>query len=167
MTELARKRPEFRNINAIRDLPGYRLPVAGMVSILHRVSGVLMFALLPFIIWLFDTSLSSEISFARFRSAFTNGLWILPGLAINLVALALIWAYLHHFIAGIGQCQQRVKKSFGAAAGNDDLAPVGPCHLDRQPVVDGGAGRQAVRALLMKQFDAHPRPAAHYNTSGN
>ncbi|HMA08940.1 MAG TPA: succinate dehydrogenase, cytochrome b556 subunit [Ramlibacter sp.] len=101
MTELAKKRTEFRNINAIRDLPGYRLPVAGIVSILHRVSGVLMFVLLPFIIWLFDTSLSSEISFARFRSAFTNGLWIFPGFVIKLVALALIWAYLHHLFAGL------------------------------------------------------------------
>ena len=60
MTELAKKRPEFRNINALTDLPSYRLPAAGWVSILHRVSGVLMFLLLPFIIWMFDTSLSSE-----------------------------------------------------------------------------------------------------------
>ena len=98
---VASKRPEFRNINAFTDLPSYRLPVAGWVSILHRVSGVLMFALLPFIIWLFDTSLSSEISFARFRSAFTSGLWIFPGFLIKLVALALIWAYLQHFFAGL------------------------------------------------------------------
>jgi succinate dehydrogenase / fumarate reductase cytochrome b subunit len=46
-TELAKKRPEFRNINAFKDLPTYRLPAAGIVSILHRVSGVLMFVLLP------------------------------------------------------------------------------------------------------------------------
>jgi len=101
MTELAKKRPEFRNINALTDLPTYRLPAAGVVSILHRLSGVLMFVLMPFIIWMFDTSLSSEISFARFTAAFSNGLWFLPGWLIKLVALALIWAYLHHFIAGI------------------------------------------------------------------
>ena len=101
MTEPAKKRPEFRNINALTDLPGYRLPAAGIVSILHRVSGVLMFVLLPFIIWLFDTSLSSEISFGRFRAAFTGGLWIFPGFLIKLVALTLIWAYLHHLIAGL------------------------------------------------------------------
>jgi succinate dehydrogenase / fumarate reductase, cytochrome b subunit len=101
MTELAKKRPEFRNINAFSDLPSYRLPAAGWVSILHRVSGVLMFVLMPFIIWMFDTSLSSEISFARFRSAFNNGLWFIPGVLVKLVALALIWAYLHHFIAGV------------------------------------------------------------------
>jgi len=101
MTELAKKRPEFRNINALTDLPSYRLPLAGIVSILHRVSGVLMFLLMPFIIWMFDTSLSSEISFARFKAAFNSGLWFFPGWFIKLVALGLIWAYLHHFIAGL------------------------------------------------------------------
>src|SRR3569832_2646933 len=100
MTELAKKRPEFRNINAFRDLPTYRLPAAGWVSILHRISGVLMFVLMPFIIWLFDTSVSSEYSFAKFRSAFGNGLGFVPALVVKLVVLALIWAYLHRFIAG-------------------------------------------------------------------
>lgn len=98
---VAQKRPEFRNINAFRDLPTYRLPAPGWVSILHRVSGVLMFVLLPFIIWLFDTSISSEISFARFRAAFNSGLGFVPGWFVKLVALALIWAYLHHFMAGV------------------------------------------------------------------
>ena len=37
-TALPKKRPEFRNINALTDLPSYRLPVAGVVSILHRLS---------------------------------------------------------------------------------------------------------------------------------
>ena len=101
MTELTKKRPEFRNINALSDLPSYRLPAAGIVSILHRISGALMFLLLPFIIWMFDTSVSSEISFAKFKAAFNVGLGFAPGWLIKLVALALIWAYLHHFIAGI------------------------------------------------------------------
>jgi succinate dehydrogenase / fumarate reductase cytochrome b subunit len=98
MTELARKRPEFRNINAFKDLPGYRWPVASLVSGMHRASGVLMLLLLPLIIWMFDTSVSSEISFARFRAAFNTGA---SGVLLKLVALALIWAYLHHFIAGL------------------------------------------------------------------
>jgi succinate dehydrogenase / fumarate reductase cytochrome b subunit len=101
MTEPARKRPEFRNINAFTDLPSYRLPAAGWVSILHRVSGVLMFALMPFIIWMFDKSITSELSFARFSSAFSQGLGIFPGWFVKLVGLALIWAFLHHFIAGL------------------------------------------------------------------
>jgi succinate dehydrogenase / fumarate reductase cytochrome b subunit len=83
---VAQKRPEFRNINAFRDLPTYRLPAPGWVSILHRVSGVLMFVLLPFIIWMFDTSVSSELSFARFRAAFNSGLGFVPGWFIKLVA---------------------------------------------------------------------------------
>lgn len=98
MPEIAKKRPEFRNINFFNDLPGYRLPPAGIVSILHRVSGVLIFVLLPFVIWLFDTSVSSEISFARFRAAFNVGA---AGVFLKLVALALIWAYLHHLCAGV------------------------------------------------------------------
>ena len=101
MTELAKKRPEFRNINALTDLPTYRLPAAGIVSILHRISGVVMFLLLPFVVWLFDTSVSSEISFARFTAAFNVGIGFVPGVLIKLVALALIWAYLHHIVAGI------------------------------------------------------------------
>ena len=79
---VAQKRPEFHNINAFKDLPSYRWPVASIVSGMHRFSGVLMFALLPLIIWMFDTSVSSEISFARFRHAFENGAW---GVLLKLV----------------------------------------------------------------------------------
>ena len=95
------KRPEFRNIDAFTDLPGYRLPLAGLVSILHRASGAIMFLLMPFIIWMFDTSLSSELSFARFSSAFTAGVGFVPGVLVKVVVLGLIWAYLHHFFAGL------------------------------------------------------------------
>jgi|SRR6478609_6127204 len=117
-TELAKKRPEFRNINAFTDLPTYRLPAAGWVSILHRVSGVLMFVLLPFILWMFDKSVSSEVGYNRFRFAFANGGW---GILLKLVALALIWAYLHHFIAGVRHLwmdvsHKAVSKSFGSTS---------------------------------------------------
>jgi len=101
MTELAKKRPEFRNIHALQDLPTYRLPPAGWVSILHRISGLLMFLLLPFILWLFDKSLSSEISFETFKAAFNVGIGFVPGVLIKLVTLAIIWASLHHLIAGL------------------------------------------------------------------
>ena len=101
MTQLKKQRPEFRNINALKDLTTYRLPPAGWVSILHRVSGLLMFILMPFIIWMFDSSITSEISFAKFAAAFNVGLGFIPGWFMKLVALAIIWAYLHHFIAGI------------------------------------------------------------------
>ncbi len=120
MTETAPKRPEFRNINAFTDLPTYRLPPAGWVSILHRISGAVMFLLLPLIIWMFDTSVSSEISFAKFKYAFNVGLGFVPGWFMKLVALALIWAYLHHLIAGIRHIymdvQHAVSKEFGRSS---------------------------------------------------
>ena len=120
MTELAKKRPEFRNINALTDLPTYRLPAAGIVSILHRISGAIMFLLLPFIIWMFDTSVSSEISFAKFSAAFNIGLGFVPGWFIKLVALAIIWSYLHHISAGIRHLYMdmchAVTKEFGKSS---------------------------------------------------
>ena len=120
MTELAKKRPEFRNINALKDLPTYRLPVAGIVSILHRISGLLMFLLMPLIIWMFDNSITSEISFAKFSAAFNVGIGFVPGWFMKLIALALIWAYLHHFIAGLRHLYMdichAVTKEFGKSS---------------------------------------------------
>jgi succinate dehydrogenase / fumarate reductase cytochrome b subunit len=114
------KRPEFRNINAFTDLPTYRLPVAGIVSILHRVSGALMFLLMPFIIWMFDTSISSELSFARFTSVFNIGAGFVPGWFFKLVALAIMWAFLHHLIAGLRHLwmdmRHAVSKEFGKSS---------------------------------------------------
>ncbi len=119
-------RPEFRNINALTDLPTYRMPVAAWVSILHRISGLLMFVLMPLIIWMFDTSVSSEISFAKFSSAFTIGLGFVPGWFMKLVALSLIWAYLHHFIAGVRHIYMdlthSVTKEFGKSSAVVTLA---------------------------------------------
>ncbi|WP_454764526.1 succinate dehydrogenase, cytochrome b556 subunit [Cupriavidus campinensis] len=86
-------RPEFRNIG-IAQIARYRLPWAGKVSILHRVSGALMFLLLPFVLYLFEQSVTSELSFAKFSALLSNGF-------VKLVVLALIWGYLHHFCAGI------------------------------------------------------------------
>jgi succinate dehydrogenase / fumarate reductase cytochrome b subunit len=100
------------------DALGYRLPLAGLVSILHRVSGLLMFVLLPFIIWMFDTSVTSEISYGQFTSVFAHGAWGIPGVLFKLVALALIWAYLHHLLAGLRHLwmdvsHEAVSKEFG------------------------------------------------------
>lgn len=100
MVETAKPRPVYRNIH-ISQIVTYRLPPAGIVSILHRASGALMFLLLPFVIWLFDNSISSEISFDRFRSAFLAGIGFVPGWFVRLVCLGLIWAYLHHLFAGL------------------------------------------------------------------
>jgi succinate dehydrogenase / fumarate reductase cytochrome b subunit len=126
MTQLAKKRPEFRNINALTDLPTYRLPVAGIVSILHRISGLIMFLLLPFIVWMFDTSVSSEISFAKFSAAFNVGLGFVPAVLVKVVVLGLIWAYLHHLIAGVRHVymdvNHAVTKEFGKSSAIATLA---------------------------------------------
>jgi succinate dehydrogenase / fumarate reductase cytochrome b subunit len=100
MADIPKPRPVYRNIH-ITDLMSYRLPPAGIVSILHRVSGLLMFLLLPFVIWLFDKSVTSEISYESFTSAFVAGIGFLPGWFVKLVVLGLIWSYLHHLIAGL------------------------------------------------------------------
>ncbi len=94
-------RPQYTNLNVFKDLTSYRLPIAGFVSILHRISGLLMFFLLPLLVWFFDKSLTSEISYGEFSNAFVAGIGFVPGVLIKLVCLGLIWAYLHHFIAGL------------------------------------------------------------------
>ncbi len=79
-----------------------------------------MFVLLPLIVWMFDTSVSSEISFAKFKSAFTVGIGFVPGIIVKLAALALIWAYLHHMIAGLRHlymdARHAVSKEFGKSS---------------------------------------------------
>lgn len=102
MAEIAkqavRQRPgTMRLVDALK----YRLPLAGVVSILHRVSGAIMFVLLPFVIWMFDTSVTSEISYDTFTSAFVAGIGVVPAWFVKLTVLALIWSFLHHFVSGI------------------------------------------------------------------
>ena len=115
---IAKKRPVFRNIH-ITQIVSYRLPPAGIVSILHRVSGLVMFLLLPFIIWMFDTSISTEISYGAFANAFVAGIGFLPGWFIKLVCLGLIWAYLHHFIAGVRHLWMDATHSVSKAQGHN------------------------------------------------
>ncbi len=125
MADTLKQRPQFRNIH-VSQIVAYRLPPAGIVSILHRVSGVLMFLLMPFIIWMFDTSVTSEVSYDVFRSAFMAGVGFVPGWFLKLVALALIWAYLHHLIAGIRHlwmdATHAVTKQFGHSSAIATLA---------------------------------------------
>jgi succinate dehydrogenase / fumarate reductase cytochrome b subunit len=99
MAENTKPRPgeQMRLIEALQ----YSLPPAGWVSILHRISGALMFVLLPLVVWLLDVSLSTEISYERFSNAFVAGIGFVPAFLLKLIILALIWAYLHHLIAGV------------------------------------------------------------------
>jgi len=96
-----KKRPVYRNINVFTDVRTYRLPPAGFVSILHRVSGLIMFLLLPFILWMFDNSLSSEITYESFTNIFVGGFLGFPAWFVKLGVLVLCWAFFHHFIAGV------------------------------------------------------------------
>jgi succinate dehydrogenase / fumarate reductase cytochrome b subunit len=114
MAETTRQRPgTMRLIDATQ----YRLPLAAWVSILHRVSGALMFVLLPFVIWMFDESVTSEISYGRFTTAFGAGIGFVPGWFVTLVVLGLIWAYLHHFIAGVRHLWMDMTHSVSVAQG--------------------------------------------------
>ena len=87
-------RPKYLSLPAL--LFEIRLPVPGWVSILHRISGALLF--FPFVAWvlyLLDTSLGSEQGFDYIRNRY---------LALPLVKLAIlvfVWSYCHHFCAGI------------------------------------------------------------------
>jgi succinate dehydrogenase / fumarate reductase cytochrome b subunit len=86
-------KPVYRNIG-LAQLVKYRLPWAGKVSILHRIGGAVLFLLLPFILYLFDQSLASELSYQKFQ-AFTSNI------LVKIICLGLIWSFLHHFCAGI------------------------------------------------------------------
>lgn len=76
------------------DLTTIRLPLPGKVSILHRVSGAGLFLCFPLLLWLFGASLNSPESFASFKAVFAT-------LPAKVVIAGLIWAFVHHFCAGI------------------------------------------------------------------
>jgi succinate dehydrogenase / fumarate reductase, cytochrome b subunit len=85
---MKKRRPKYLNLAEIR------LPLPGFVSILHRVSGAVLFLMLPFLLYLFSSSLGSPESFAAYKQVVANPL-------VKLILLGLLWAYLHHFCAGI------------------------------------------------------------------
>ena len=111
-----KRQPVYRNIHDT-DLTTYRLPPAGWVSILHRISGAAMFLLLPFTIWMFDASLTSEVSYEQFTTVFSSGAAGLPGWFWKLVSFALIWAYLLHFSAGLRHLWMDATHEVGLAFG--------------------------------------------------
>lgn len=90
---LKRPQREFRNIH-VSQIVSYRLPASGIVSILHRVSGAVLFLLLPVLLWVLDLSLSSEVSFARL-SEMVGQWWV------KVLLIALIWGFMHHLVAGV------------------------------------------------------------------
>ena len=86
---VAKPRPVYLNLVAIR------LPFPGFVSFLHRFSGAVMFLIgIPALLWLVEASIASAARFAELKSALAHPL-------AKLVALGLVWAYVHHLLAGI------------------------------------------------------------------
>lgn len=89
MAEMSiKKRPKNLDILSIR------LPLPGKVSILHRVSGAGIFLMLPLLLWIFQASVTSPESFDAFKAVASHPL-------AKLILAGLIWAYMHHFCAGI------------------------------------------------------------------
>lgn len=80
--------PKFLNLFVIK------LPPSGIVSIAHRVSGVLMFVSIPLIAYLFALSLESQQGFQQAQA------WLASPPALILTVL-LVWSFSHHLLAGI------------------------------------------------------------------
>jgi len=76
------------------DIISIRLPIPGIVSILHRISGVLLFISLPLLLWLLAGTLDNAAAFESYRAFVAHPL-------VKIGLLGLLWAYLHHFFAGI------------------------------------------------------------------
>ena len=89
---IRKPRPKYLSLTAL--LFEIRLPLAGWVSILHRVSGLLLFLAVVWLLFMLDRSLASEAGFEAMRRY--AGLPL-----VKLSLLVLIWAYCHHFCAGI------------------------------------------------------------------
>lgn len=106
MVETARKPGlEFCNTGLKDVLFSYRLPLAGRVSIGHRISGALLFVFLPFLLYLFDQSLTSELSFDQARIIFSS-------VFVKIVVLVFAWAFAFHFCAGIRHLLMDMKHDF-------------------------------------------------------
>ena len=86
---MLKQRPVYLNLVQIR------LPLPGIVSFLHRVSGALLFLVgIPLLLCGVAASLESAESYAQVKAAFAHPL-------AKLVLIGFLWAYLHHFFAGI------------------------------------------------------------------
>jgi succinate dehydrogenase / fumarate reductase cytochrome b subunit len=89
---IRKPRPKYLSLSAL--LFEIRLPLSGWVSILHRISGLLLFLAVVWLLFMLDRSLASEAGFEATRRYL--GLW-----PVKLSLLVLVWAYCHHFCAGI------------------------------------------------------------------
>jgi succinate dehydrogenase cytochrome b subunit len=81
-------RPKFLDLRLIR------LPLPGVISILHRISGALMFLALPFVLWMLQYSLRSIETYTELARLLGHPL-------SKVVLLVVLWALAHHFCAGL------------------------------------------------------------------
>ena len=89
MSAAPKPRPKYYDLNLAH------LPPPGLVSILHRVSGALLFfPILPAVLYLLQATLGSEEGYAHWRDFFDRPV-------VKIVLLGVIWVYAHHFFAGI------------------------------------------------------------------
>ncbi|HZV92378.1 MAG TPA: succinate dehydrogenase, cytochrome b556 subunit [Caldimonas sp.] len=114
-----RTAPVYRNLR-ITQIASYRLPAAGWASIVHRISGALLFILLPLTLWMFDASVTSEVSFEQFANVFAFGIGPVPAWLFKIVVFGLIWAYLLHLCIGLRylwmDATHAVGKEFGRSS---------------------------------------------------
>jgi succinate dehydrogenase / fumarate reductase cytochrome b subunit len=82
------RRPKYLNLLQIRQ------PVPAVVSILHRISGFILFLALPLLLFWLQRSLASEEGFASLEEILTHPI-------AKIVIIGLIWGYLHHLLAGV------------------------------------------------------------------
>ena len=71
-----------------------KLPLPGIVSILHRISGLMLFCALPWLLLMLQYSLTSIETYTQLMALLANPL-------LKLILLSLLWAFLHHFCAGL------------------------------------------------------------------
>ncbi len=86
--ETVKKRPVYLNLFKIR------LPIGGVASIAHRITGALLVLLLPVAIYLLALSLESLAGFHKAVSFLTSA----PGRVIVLLS---VWLFAQHFFSGI------------------------------------------------------------------
>jgi succinate dehydrogenase cytochrome b subunit len=85
---MAYARPKHLNLFVIKQ------PITAIASIMHRVSGMVLFLFIPLFLWLLERSIASPESFAALKERIANPI-------IKIVLFALLWGYLHHFFAGL------------------------------------------------------------------
>lgn len=99
----AKQRPVYRNIG-MADLSNYRLPIIGIASIVHRITGVALFVGMIFLLPMLQMSLKSEAGFEAFRTI-VWGNWI-----AKLILIGLLFAVIYHLVAGVRHMIQDANK---------------------------------------------------------